>query len=116
MIQTPGAPAEFTVRSGENVAVTIEAFSCACNTGGAFDNKPLGHVSNDPDVYQFAVVGNSGEDHFFVYVCHFFAADLPAAHYVVSASGDQGGGTFAVRSVAKQTATPAQFQLKFTIA
>jgi len=115
MIQTPGAPAEFTVQNGENVTVTIEAFSCACNTGGAFDNNPLGHVSTDPDVYSFAVIGSSGENHFFGYVCHFFPSNLPNPHYVVSASGDRGGGTFRVRQVGLQIDPPAQFELKFTI-
>lgn len=116
MIQNPNAPADFTVQSGENVTVTLEAFGCACNTGAAIDNRPLGRSSTDPDVYTFLVAGNSGDQHIFVYVCHFFAADVDSAHYEVSASGDQGGGNFPVRSVAKQTATPAMFQLNFVIA
>jgi hypothetical protein len=118
MIQNGANPSQFTVQTGEQVTVTLEAFGCACNTGGAFDNQPATRTSSDPDVYTFQVDvnGKTGDVHFFTYVCHFFQADLPNSRYDISASGNRGGGTFPVRSVAKQTATPAEGQLTFTIA
>jgi hypothetical protein len=116
MTQNPAALSEFTVQSGEQVAVSIEAIGCACNTGAAYDNTPWPQISQSPDVYEFTVSGNSGDHHFFNYVCHFFQGDLPGVTYQVSVTGDKGGGTVLARTVGKQITPPAAFQLTFLIA
>jgi hypothetical protein len=116
MVQNQNALSEFTVQNGEQVTVSIDSIGCACNTGGAFDNTPLRQSSQSPDVYSLNVVGASGEQHFFNYVCHFFPGDIPTSKYIVSVTGNQGGGVVTARTVAKQINPPAFFQLTFDIA
>ena len=114
MKQDPNSPSRFAVQGGEQVTVTIEAIGCSCLTGGAFDGDPLSLASHSPDTYTFAVPTDSDE-HAFTFVCHFLPGGLPNPKYAVSASGNQGGGSFRV-AIVFPPANPADppFPLQIT--
>jgi hypothetical protein len=114
MTQDPNDNSSFTVANGEQATVTLIAVQCNCNTSAGFDGGALARQSSNPDVYAFAVGGNSGDGKVFAGLCEFLPSDPVTAHYTVRISGSQ-GGNFASSSVFKET-PEASFQLFFTIA
>lgn len=91
MTQNPTSPCEFTVANGEQVSVTVQAVQCQCLTSAAYNQADVAAAANNPDVYQFTVAGNSGDQFRFACVCTFQAGDPLFAYYAFAVGGNNGG-------------------------
>lgn len=114
MTQDPNDNSSFTVANGEQAQVTLSAVGCNCNSAAGFDGAALARQSSNPDVYAFAIGGDSGSSKLFAGLCQFFQSDPVTSHYTVQVGGSL-GGNFTSSSIFKES-PEASFQLIFTIA
>lgn len=114
MTQDQNDDSLFTVATGEVATVSLQSVQCLCKTKADFDSQKLDQQRTEPDVYSFAVTGNSGDEKVFAALCQFMDGDPTSAHYTIAVQGNQ-GGAFTSSSIFKET-PEASFQLFFNIA
>ncbi len=107
MTQNPDTLVDFTAANGEQVTVTVQAVQCNCLTSAGYNMANLAATSNNPDVYQFNVAGNSGDIFRFVCLCTFQAGDPLFSYYSFQVTGSN-GGNFTTPETPKETPEASQ--------